>query len=190
MNMIQNMEESFLIHCLHGASDVLVALRQWFFAVSRGPEQVDEGHRVKGPDLRGSVLPLIFDLLAVMPEVGEIQFEAAAVLQANNAAHVLHVARLAIRCQAHHLVFVSVMREPEVLGQRFIEDAQGMGEVDFVVNPDLTSGTATPCRARKVAKAIDRNDRRLGERGSQKCRTEMSQVMFDEMNRPIERLPE
>ena len=113
-----------------------------------------------------------------MGEIVEIEREAAA-FHAHNVAHRLQHRRLAVRRQAHDLVFVAVVREPEELGDGRVEDAERVREADLTVDVDALVIAAPPHRADKVAESVDGKHGRVAERSHEECRGEMRAVMLD-----------
>ena len=61
----------------------------------------------------------------------------------DHVAHLVGEARLAVGRQAHHLVFVAVLRKAEKLGERGVEQPQRMREVD------AARGRRADCRGRR-----------------------------------------
>ena len=90
------------------------------------------------------------------------------------------IARLAVRREPHHLEFVAVVGESEVLRDREIEQPQGMREEDAAVDRQRRTGHASPGRADEVAESVDRADSGLVERRRERCAREVRRVMLDE----------
>src|SRR5688572_17643514 len=93
-----------------------------------------------------------------MSEVIEVQAKRSVGLKMRNVAHLLEIPMLAVRRQAHHFVFVAVMRDTGVLSDRFVEDPQGVREVNFAVDLDPIVFSDAPGSAREVAETVDRHD--------------------------------
>ena len=56
------------------------------------------------------------------------------------------------------------MREPEILGKGLVKDAERVRKIHSTLDGDISSLTNAPCRAGKVAEAIDRRDHCVFER--------------------------
>ncbi|MPN56847.1 hypothetical protein SDC9_204540 [bioreactor metagenome] len=75
----------------------------------------------------------------------------------------LPIDRPAIRGQTHQLVFAAVHFEPAVIGERGVEQAQGMRELELLQQRKPRSLAVTDrCRA-PFAHSIDRENRRRCE---------------------------
>ena len=88
----------------------------------------------------------------------------------------------AVRREPHHLVLVAIVGKAEILGQRLIEDAERMREIDAAVDTDVAALARSPGGAGEIAEAVDRDDHRLVERRDVKGRGEMREVMLDVMH--------
>ena len=73
-------------------------------------------------------------------------------------------AGVAVRRQAHQLVLAAVHRESEVVGERGIEQAHRVGEVQLAHDLDVAAAAAADGRGRPFADAVDGQDGGLGER--------------------------
>src|ERR1700758_3072804 len=93
-----------------------------------------------------------------MAKISEVNRKSAVFCQFNDFAHCRHVRWRSVGREAHHLVLVSVMREPEILGKGLVKDAERVGKIHSTLDGDVSSLTNTPCGAGKVAEAIDRHD--------------------------------
>ena len=54
----------------------------------------------------------------MVPEIFQVQSKRSVPLEPNDVAKLVEKVRLAVRRQAHHFVFVAVMRETDELGKR------------------------------------------------------------------------
>ena len=185
---IEQMEEGLLVHRLQRAREVLVPLLQRLVAPARRPEQIRERRRIERPDRGRAVVPLVLDLLAVMPEAVEVQPKAPALLQRHDLAHRVEIRRLAVRRQSHHLVFVAVVRKAEELRDRLVEDAERVRKIDALLDLDRGAAAHAPRRAGEVAEAVDGNDHRLRERRPVKGGRQMREVVLHRMRLAPERL--
>ena len=84
-----------------------------------------------------------------------VELEGSAISEEHKFAHLFQVFGLAIGCQPHDFIFISVMRKANVLRQRLIEHAQRMWEINSAVDINVGAATTSPCRARKVAETVD-----------------------------------
>jgi hypothetical protein len=88
----------------------------------------------------------------------EIQAKAAAVLQPHEFPHLCHKARLPVRREPHHLVFISVMRKPQILGHGLVEDSQRVGKIDPIIR--MSVSTEQPAKSPRSSR-VGWNDQRL-----------------------------
>ena len=116
----------------------------------RGPEQFLKRGREKVGELRRTAAPIEGDLLGVVAEVGEVQFEAAVANEFHDAAHLRQEAWRSVGRQPHHFVFVAVMRKAEILRDRLIENAERMREQRPALDVD---GRASPTPQAALAKS-------------------------------------
>src|SRR5205823_1411753 len=87
--------------------------------------------------------------------------------------------RCSVRRKAHDLVFVPVMREPEILGQSLVKDAERVREIHPSFELDIRSAANAPSSAGEIAESVNRDDGRLVKRRHMKRGREVRQVMFD-----------
>ena len=87
--------------------------------------------------------------------------------------------RLPVRREPHDLVLVAVLREPQVLGQRLVEDAERVREVDAPVESHVGTRADAPRRAREVAEPVDRDERPPPERRDEERRRLMREMVLD-----------
>jgi hypothetical protein len=128
-------------------------------------------------------------VLAMMPEVTQIQTERAVLAHAHDLAHGVEELWFAVGRQAHHLVFIAEVRKAKVLCERRIEDPERMRKVDASIDPDPVAASHPPGRAGKIAKAIHRQHHRFLEGRHQIGRGQMGQMMFHVMDLGPEPLP-
>ena len=91
-------------------------------------------------------------------------------------------ARLAVGRQAHHLVFVAVLREAEELRERGVEQAERVRELDAAADVDVVAAADAPHDAAEVAEPVDRDDRRFVERRGEERAGQMGAMVLDEMD--------
>lgn len=115
----------------------------------------------------------------MVDKVVEVEFKAAVTADAHNLAHLVQIDRLAIGRQAHNLALVAIFGEAEPLGDRGVEDAERVGEVDFVAHFQLVALAHAPHGADKVAHAIDREDGGFGKGRDEKGAGHVGAVVFD-----------
>src|SRR5262245_46874915 len=123
-----------------------------------------------------------------MAKIGEIELKCAIRPEPNDLAHRLHEGRPAIGREAHNLVLVAVMRKAQILGQRLIEDAERMREIDPPTIGDVTALADAPGRAGEVPESIDRNDDGLRKWRNVESRGKMGQMMFNLVHLTAEEL--
>src|SRR4051812_38667204 len=70
--------------------------------------------------------PLIGNGFPMMPEKAKIEPERAALFERQQRTHRLDKRWATVGSEAHQLVFVTVMRKPQVLSHRLIENAKRM----------------------------------------------------------------
>src|SRR5580704_2752940 len=102
-------------------------------------------------------------------------------VESHNVAKHVERFRLAIRRQAHHLIFVAIFQESEILRDRAVVKTKRMRECDRAVDLHARTGAATPHRAREIAKPIRGQQCRLLKWGDEKGAGEMRLVMLDAM---------
>ena len=153
------------------------------------PKKVLQGRREQIAEFGRTVRPLIRHIAPVMAEIVEIELERAIGHQTNDLAHGVQIDRPAIGREAHHLVFVAVVRKAEILGQRLIEDAERMREVHAAVDRERAPSPHAPGCAGEVAEAVDRNDDRLIEGRHVKGGGKMREMMFDIVERAPKACP-
>ena len=71
------------------------------------------------------------------------------------------------------------MREAEILRHRLVENAERMGKQDPAIERQLGAAAAAPGGAGKIAKAVDRDHRRVAKWRWVKCRGEMREMVLD-----------
>ena len=80
------------------------------------------------------------------------------------------------------------MGKAQILRQRLIKYAERMREIHASIDGDSFAPADAPCRAGKVAKAIDRDDDGLLKGRNMKCRRKMREMMLDPMHLAIKTL--
>ena len=188
MQRVEQVEERLLVHRLRRAGDVLVTLLQRLILAARRAEPLRKLAREQGPHHGLAVLPCVLEFLAVMAEAREIQREAAIALEPHDAAHGLEVFRLAVGRQAHHLVFVAVVRKADELRDRLVEHAERMREMHAPIDADLAAAAQAPSRAGEIAEAVHRHANGLLEWRHVEGRRQMRPVMLHEFDTAVERL--
>ena len=112
-----------------------------------------------------------------VPEVAQVEREGAVVLQLDDLLHRFDVARLAIRRETHHLVFVAVVRKADELRHRLVEYAERMGKVDAAVDGEgiderIASGDALQSsRVDAVGRSLQRARGRCSRGEPERSRT-------------------
>src|SRR5947209_16339896 len=91
----------------------------WF---SRRPEKIDERMAIKGADFRRAIFPRVGNVADMVPEKFQIQPEGSVGTNPHDLAKRIEKGRLAVGREAHHFVFVAIIRKPEELGQRGIKN--------------------------------------------------------------------
>lgn len=188
VNGVQEGKEGFLVHGLDRAGDVLVFLFERFLLFAGGAEQFFEGWTVERTPVRRAIVPVVGDVFVVVAEEFEVEPECAVFLEDDDLTHGLEKPRFAVGSQAHHFVFIAVMRKPDELSQRRVKDTKRVRKVDAVIDFDVVAAAHPPSGAGEVAKAIDREADRFGERRNKERGGKMSEVVFDLMNLRANRL--
>ena len=75
----------------------------------------------------------------------------------------VNIRRLSVWSESHQLVFTGIDSEAGVVGERRIEQAQGMGELKLVRQLDSIASARSPTRGGPLADAGEREDRGLLE---------------------------
>ncbi len=91
----------------------------------------------------------------MMAKVVQVEFEQPARLQAHEPTQPVKINRAAIGRQPHYLVFVAILREPEITRQSLVKDAERVRKKNSSVEPDLGPFPDPPRRAGKIAEAIE-----------------------------------
>ena len=159
-------------------------LRQLRARVARRlAEQVLQLIGVNRPELRLAVFPGHVHALAEMAEVAEIQLESAIGLGRDHLPQLVGLRWLAIGRESHHLVFIAVFGEAEVLRDRGVKQAQRMRIMNALKNIDRIATADGEHRRDKIAKAIDGQAHSFFIRRAEKRRGDVSQVMLDGIER-------
>ena len=98
------------------------------------------------------------------------------------------VLRLAIRRQAHHLVFAGVDPETGEVGERRIQQAQRVREAQLVQDLQIVAAAHSNRAGRPLADAVNRDHRGLLEGRREKCRRGVRFMVFAEQDRALESL--
>src|ERR1700730_16222454 len=179
---LEQREKRFLVHRLHGARDVLVFLLERLIRLPWRAEKIDKVIPVKRSHFRRAILPGVRNVIGVVTKIFEVQPESSIGSNPNDLAQLFEESRLAIRRQAHHFVFVSVMRETDELGERGIKNAERVRKINAIVDLDFVAVAESERGAGKVAEAVDGKTGRLVESGNKKRGGKMCEVMFDVMD--------
>jgi len=183
MHRLQEIEEGVLVSNLRRARDIALAIFQRRRRIARRPQQCRQRIAPQPSAGRDAVLDLVVGAFARgVPEVAQVEREGAVVLQLDDLLHRLDVARLAIRRETHHLVFVAVVRKADELRHRLVEHAERMGKVDAAVDGDRTALAQPPGGGGKIAEAIDRNRHGLVVRRHQEGRGQVAEMVLDGMH--------
>ena len=142
-------------------------LSQRLFRLARGkPEQVLE-------------LPVGHRQTCAIIEIRKIETERTVRLQINQVIQDgLRVFGLAVGGQPHQLVFAGVDLEPCVISERRIQQAEGMGEMDFPENLKLVPLPHAKRGGRPLAHAVHRERRRLFKGRGEKRARRMTEMML------------
>src|SRR5262245_16267523 len=116
-----------------------------------------------------------------MAEKIKVQPEGPIRQKAYQLAHVPEVGRFAVWSESHHLVFVAVVRETEILRERLVEYPERVRKIDPSCDRKIRPCSKTPGRAGKISKAIDRYsdgllEWRHVERRGQMCKMVLNPV--------------
>src|SRR5579871_5917318 len=98
-----------------------------------------------------------------MDEVIEIELHLIA-RGADDVADIVDEARLAVRAQAHHLIFVAVFRKSQELSKSRIKQTERMRVAHTAADVDVIAAAHAPHHTTEVAEAIDGDDGGLVER--------------------------
>src|SRR3974390_3001889 len=114
----------------------------------------------------------------MMPKIGKIQFKPA-FPEAHYFPHFAQERRFAVGRQTHNLVFVAIMGKAKILGQRLVEDSKRVREKHPTVHRDVLVHALAPSSARKISKAVDRDDRRVRKWRDVISGIKMAKMVFD-----------
>lgn len=140
---------------LQRTGDIVVPLLERPAAPARRAEPFFEAQR------RDCILPLAF--------------------QADDLLEFVQVARLTIGRQCHHLVLIARTQEAEVVGHRFIEQAQRVRHVDLAEDLEFAAFGGAVAGGRLLAAAVERHHRAAIEGRGQKRAGRVGQVVLDEV---------
>ena len=118
-----------------------------------------------------------------MPEVFQVQTKLTVGFGAHQIAELFDVTGLAIRREAHDFPFVAVIREAEKLCGRRVQDSERVRILDLAQHLDRIPFSHAPHGRDKIAKAIQRNQRRPGERRNEEGAGQMRAMMLDVVKR-------
>ena len=117
-----------------------------------------------------------------MREEFEAEAEAAAlVLVLQDGAEGVEIGRLAVSRQAHHFVFIAVLQEAEILGDRRVVQSERMRKSNCPKDVQAVSPARCPHGAGEVAQAVGGEHRGAIKRRNEKCAGQMCTVVLDAM---------
>ena len=128
------MEERFLIHRLDRAGDVAMPILERIGRLAPWPEKVFQRRREQIAELRRVIAPLVRDLRSMVAEILKVQPKGPIRQEMDKLAHGLEVRRLAVWSEPHHLVFVAIVRKPEILRERLVKHSERVRKVDPLRN--------------------------------------------------------
>ena len=172
VRVAQDLDHRVLVHELHRRRDVLMALRELGLRCPHRPFEE------RAQLLRRHAIRVVVDEVAHVEVVAAVVFEVDD-LQESLVVLVFLAVHLAVRREAHDLVLGVVDAESEVCGDRGVEEAEGvreldvLDEVDVVVLADADGGRAP------LSDAVDGHDRRLLERAEQERGRGVREVVLD-----------
>ena len=144
LHVPQHVESGAFERDLQRGCDRLVLRLQRILAPPRRAEQRLELRRKHRTKRRRSILPRHLDAFRPVPEVRQVELETAVVVQLDQRFDLAHESRLAVRRKAHHLEFIAVVGEAEVLRDRQIQQPQRVGEEHPSLDGQPRSGDAGP----------------------------------------------
>src|SRR6516165_3194105 len=130
----EQVKERFLVHGLRGTSNVSMAVLERLVRQTPRPEEILERGGKQVAEFRRPVRPFISYVLTMVAEEFQIEFEATSGEQAHNLAHGVDQPEMAIRREAHHLIFVAIMRKAEILRERLIENTERMRKIHAAIS--------------------------------------------------------
>ena len=178
MQSTQHMENHFLCIPLHRRRQIHVVLGQFVPFLTPWAEQVDEllteqrRHHGQVVGIRNHTV------LQVEMRTGPL--EQSAFFQGQNLRHLVHVLRISVRGQSHDLVFIAVMRKPQVLCECGIKQAHAVREIQRFEHFNLRAFSARKHRRRKIPRSVDAQNGSLLKRRREKRAAQMTAVVFDE----------
>ncbi len=87
-------------------------------------------------------------------QASRLHYISAGAIGLQNPPEFVHIGRLAIRSQCHHLVLVRRVKKTQVAGDVFIQQAERMRQVDLAQPLVLAPGIVTTARAGPLTAAI------------------------------------
>ena len=167
-----------------------MALRQLLLRPARRAEQPAEGRGIDQPQLRRAVLPGHVDPFGEMAEEAQVEGEGAVRPRRDQRSDLGGERGLAVGGEAHHLVLVAEAQEAQILGDRRVEEAERVGEMDAVEHLDRVAAPQGHHGGDEVAEAVHRQAHRLVERRAVEGGRHVGEVVLDRMERrgrPAER---
>ena len=172
-------EEALLVHRLGRSGQVVVKLSQLLVLAARAlTQQLYQGLVEDRPQIGLAVVPGHVHAFAHHPEVLLVQLESTVVQRGYQLGQFFGEGGFPIGGQSHHLVFVTVLGKPQVLGDRRVEQAQGMRVKDTVDHVNPVSAPNGPHGGNEVAEAVDGEAHRFLEGAAQEGRGDVGEVMF------------
>ena len=142
-HMAGDAEHDFFGHLLDRGGDVHFALGELGFGRSRRAAE----EAVELPRGHGHSLAVI--------EIGHVHTERAVFLQVDQFHDLLDEGWLSVGGEAHKLVFAAVHFEAGEIGERGIEQAEGMGESELVSEIDFVSAAGAEAGGGPFADAVE-----------------------------------
>ncbi len=176
VQVARHAEHDLFRDLLHARRDVPMALLELRLGLPRRPaEQPVEalvGHREA----------------VVVGKVLHVHLEAAVLADLEQLFHdQIVVFGLPVGGRPHDLVLRRVHLEAEVVGERAVEQPEGMGEPDLLEEIELVPLSRPVTRRRPLSHAVDREDRRFPEGAHEETARGVRLVVLDEEDLPLER---
>ena len=151
---------------------------------SRNPGRAkDLGHfaRIQRPEGRFPAFPSHLNAVTMMNKIIEIKPNLVA-FDAHHITHLLGEARLPVGREAHHLVFVAILRKTEQLRECRIKLSERMWKLNRSEDLNMIITAHAPHNATEIAKSVDRQYGGLLERGGEKGAGKVGPMVFNEVN--------
>ena len=179
---VPQVEDHLLQPFLEGGRDVLVPRFYLRLSGARGPQPRFHVVGKETPQLGRSRLPGHGRAFRMVDEIAQVHLVPNAAVGLQHLAELVQVLGFAVRGQPHHLVLVAKLPEPQVLGERGVVHANGMGKGNTAQNAHLVALAHPPHATGKVAQPIQGKERGFLEGGHEEGTRQVGAVVLYAVN--------